>query len=104
MKPTARDRNNRLPDDLRRFFWDCDFASLSWRRHNSFIIGRLLEMDDLEAIRWLIRRIGNRGIEKWLLAHRGGGLDPMRLRFWQARLDITATTVDEWIQAGNKSV
>ncbi|MCX8053381.1 MAG: hypothetical protein N3B12_06200 [Armatimonadetes bacterium] len=104
MRSTERYADDRLPDNFRRFFWDCDFSSLSWRRHRSFIIRRLLELGDLEAIRWLIGKTGARGIEKWLRTHHGGGLEPMRLRFWQARLDIPASVVDAWVQAGNESV
>ncbi|MGD8244421.1 MAG: hypothetical protein PVG25_11290 [Anaerolineae bacterium] len=39
-----------LPDSLRRFFWDTDFGQLRVSEHQRYIIGRLLEYGDDQAI------------------------------------------------------
>ena len=51
-----------VPPRLGRFFWDCDPAALSLRRHRNFIIYRLLDQGDWEAIRWLRQRVGDDAI------------------------------------------
>lgn len=43
-----------LPLELKRFFWDVAWERLSPTEHASFVIERLLEYGDLEAVRWVV--------------------------------------------------
>jgi len=36
-------------------FWDCDPAGIDLRAHRRFIIERVMEYGDDEAVRWLLR-------------------------------------------------
>jgi hypothetical protein len=45
-----------LPQQLRRLFWDVDPGTIDVRLHSRYIIERILEVGDLEAVRWAQRR------------------------------------------------
>lgn len=42
-----------LPPFLARFFWDTPLAEIDGKRHKHFVVERLLEYGNAEAIRWL---------------------------------------------------
>ncbi len=44
-----------LPEQLRSFFWDADFQSLSVEESSYFIISRLMEHGDEVAVRFLLK-------------------------------------------------
>ena len=93
-----------LPENLRSLFWDCDFSSLSWRQYSNFIIKRILERGTWDEITWLRRSAGDEAIRDWFLRKQGGGLDPMRLRFWQVILDLPEDLADEWVREAKQSI
>ena len=88
-----------LPDSLAKFFWDCDFAALSWGQHQDFITRRLLLSGDWDAITWLRRQMGDLTLRQWLEQHRGAGLSPRQLRFWETVLDLPHPQVTRWVRA-----
>lgn len=92
-----------LPQDLSNLFWDCDFGSLDLAEHLSFVIRRILDRGDWNAITWLRGAVGDAAIRNWFLATDGGGLDPRRLRFWGLILDLPAPQVDEWVRRAKAS-
>jgi hypothetical protein len=54
----SREETAPLPDFLRRFFWDTDFGQLRVSQHRRYVIERLLEYGDDQAIRWVSRTYG----------------------------------------------
>ena len=52
-----------LPPFLNRYFWDTDPTRLDSRRHRRYIIERLLDIGDLDALRWLFRTYGEAEIK-----------------------------------------
>ncbi len=42
-----------LPDFLKPYFWETDFARVNPRQHESYIIERVIEYGDDRAIHWL---------------------------------------------------
>ena len=93
-----------LQQDLKSLFWDCDFSSLDLSKHRSFIIRRILDRGDWDAIMWLRRTFGDGVIRDWFLSKNGGGLDPRRLRFWGLILNIPIDVVDVWVCQARKSL
>ena len=88
-----------VPEFLRPLFWDCDFERLRWEEHRDFIIGRVLISGDWNTIGWLRRRIGDEGLRSWICRHRGRGLSPQQLRFWELILELNKADVDHWLAA-----
>lgn len=46
-------RKQHLPLFLKKYFWDTDMAKLSPTKHATYIIERILEWGDMEAVKWL---------------------------------------------------
>ena len=88
-----------LPHSLAKFFWDCDFAALSWDEHQDFITRRLLRSGDWDALTWLRGQMGDPALRQWLEQQRGAGLSPRQLRFWEAILDLPHPKVTRWVRA-----
>ena len=89
----------RLPKNLAPFFWDTLFEKLSWEADREFIIRRLLADGSWEAITWMRRQIGDAALRKWLIAHRGRGLNPRQMRFWSLALALPKRQVKSWALA-----
>ena len=89
----------RLPKNMAPFFWDTRFEKLSWEADREFIIHRLLADGSWEAITWMRRQTGDAALRKWLIAHRGRGLNQRQLRFWSLALAIPKRQVKSWALA-----
>jgi hypothetical protein len=92
-------RSDLMPEFLRPFFWDVDFDELSWEQYQDFIVRRVLQSGNWEAVCWLRGTMGDQNLRAWLLRQRGARLDPRRLRFWQVVLRLPARTVDRWVDS-----
>jgi hypothetical protein len=100
----ARARAVRLPPMLRPFFWDYDFARLTWDADRDLIIGRVLAVGDGNSLRWLRRRLPDGELRAWLVHRRGAGLSNRHLRFWELILGLPHRTVNAWLaQPGRKA-
>jgi hypothetical protein len=75
-----------LPTDLHRYFWDVDATRLNVRRYRQFVIERLLEFGDVEAIRWTRRTFGDETIKD--VVGRSRRLSRRTANFWRLILDI----------------
>ncbi len=42
-----------LPDYITKYLWDTDLNSLDQTQHSAFIIERVLEFGDMDAIKWV---------------------------------------------------
>jgi hypothetical protein len=69
-----------IPERLRRLFWDTDPESLDPSRYATAIIERVLEMGDLQDVRWLQHRYTGTMIAQVLTLSRG--LSPRSRAFW----------------------
>jgi hypothetical protein len=89
---------------LYRFFWDCDPESLSWARHRDFIIFRLLANGDMDAARWLRKKVGDEALRHWFISHSARGLSPQQINYWALILDIDAKLAAPWIETAANSI
>ncbi len=96
--PAIRQRSERLPRAVRALFWSNPGQRILWPVDWDDIILGILSRGDLRAIAWLRKRVADQRLRAWVLAHRGRGLSPQRLRFWQAILELPPRQVASWIR------
>lgn len=79
--PSTVDRSARpaVPSRLRRFFWDVRLSELSVDQHRDFIVARVLESGDREALRWLLRTYSRDALTAFLS---GRGAELLTRRAW----------------------
>ncbi len=46
-----------LPEMLRKYFWDCSFEDLRLAQYPIFISERILNLGDMDSLRWLFSKI-----------------------------------------------
>lgn len=56
-----------LDPNLKRFFWDIDFDTLDFEKNKEYIVARILEYGDIEAIVWLFATYSKEAIKKVLI-------------------------------------
>ena len=104
MTPPDPQPGTGLPPFLANYFWNCEFSNLRWDDHRDFIIRRILNDGDWEALSWLRDIFGDSSIREWLVAHRGRGIERRHLRFWEAVLPIEHDLVNEWLDAPERQI
>lgn len=87
-----------LPAHVRELLWEYRVGAVSWPEHSPLIVRKILEVGGWDSIRWLRGIGGDAMLREWLRSHRGGGLDPRKLRFWQLVLELPKKSVDGWIE------
>jgi hypothetical protein len=93
-----------LPDFLAPLFWDYKFDTLTWKEDHDLIIKRVLASGGWEAIRWLQSMVGDLNLRTWILNHKGAGLSPQRLRFWELILNLPHRQVNSWLTSVRRKV
>ncbi len=76
---------------LEPFFWDVKFSGIRLDKHKDFIIERLLEEGNSEAIRWLLKNVSTKDIERVVCHSRR--LSRKTVCFWQNRLGIETAKI-----------
>ena len=75
-----------MPVSLRPFFWDAQFSGLSVDHHRDFILGRLLEVGDRRALRWVFQTYSRNLIFDFLGKRGTDLLSPRSWHFWALQL------------------
>ena len=57
---------SQLPSPLKSYFWDVNLEDLNLKRHSRFIIERILEYGDQEAVKWMQENYEPQKIKKVL--------------------------------------
>ncbi len=69
-----------LPQFLKPYFWDVDFAKLDYKKYSRFVLGRILEYGDKRAISWMQRNFSKGDIAGVLSRLRA--VSPKSANFW----------------------
>ena len=69
-----------LPPFLKKYFWEVDFKTLDAKKHDAYIIERLLEYGDTDAVKWLLTTYHSKTIIRVLKNSRS--LSKKSAHFW----------------------
>ncbi len=72
-----------LPIELKKYFWDCDFAELDFSKHKNYILNRLLYFGDIYAIKFITNYISQDVIKTYLKQKGKLSLNISNLKFWE---------------------
>ena len=75
-------QSGRLPEFLRPFFWDVRVADLSPKNHQEFILGRLLESGDRQAVDWTLKIYSREALLSFLRGRGEAVLSKRARNFW----------------------
>jgi hypothetical protein len=54
---------NKLPEQYKKYFWDCDFNEINMEKYQFFITERLLNYGNEQTLKWLLARINKIDLE-----------------------------------------
>lgn len=74
------------PGCVKYCFWDVRFEEMDWRRRSRFVIERILEYGDREAVRWMLSAYHRSEVVEVLT--RSGNLSPRTANFWGQLLEV----------------
>ena len=78
--------DDQLPADLRPFFWDVEFNTLSIEQSSYFIIGRLMERGDEAAVAFMLKTFSRNELIHVLKNSRS--LSRRSRNFWKIFFDL----------------
>lgn len=70
---------NKLPKSLHRYFWDIDPNKLNLQRYRFYVIRRILEYGNIQALAWLFKHYRKQSLKK---AIDGRDLSNRARTFW----------------------
>ena len=76
----------KIPQFLKKYFWDIDFNKLDIKERQFYIIKRILNYGDERAIKWLTKHFSKDEHIKTLTSSRE--LSPRSANFWTLILDV----------------
>jgi hypothetical protein len=81
-----------VPDSLKWLFWEVDFSKLDPVEHKAYLLSRILNRGDREAIKWMMDTYPKRQILNYINKHKRQ-LDARSLNFWA----VTFGKEEKWI-------
>lgn len=48
----------KIPKSFKKYFWDVDLRNIDLKKHQTYLIERLLEYGDEKAFKWLLKNFG----------------------------------------------
>lgn len=76
--------SNTIPARFKQYFWDVDFDSLSLSENPGFILKRLLDLGDTDALKWIRNRFSDETIGQLVSTSRD--LSKKTVNFWSKYL------------------
>ena len=68
------------------------------------MIGRILSVGTLEAIRWARSHYGDDFLREWIVRHQGRQLSGPQLRFWEAVIGLPEESVNAWLMTPERRI
>ena len=72
-----------IPRNLERIFWDTRLESIDETANKAYVIGRILDLGDEQAVTWLESRYSKSEIDEVVATSRG--LSPRRRNYWKLK-------------------
>ncbi len=79
-------KDDKLPQFLKRYFWDVEFKDLKKKEYPRFIIERVLEYGDEKAIKWMKDNYTEKKVKQVLC--RSKVLSKKNANYWQFVLNL----------------
>lgn len=76
----------KLPNFLKKYFWDVDFKKIDAQKSAQYVIARLIDRGNDKAINWLLKHYDRDLIREIIIKRRG--FSPRTVNFWADLLGI----------------
>jgi hypothetical protein len=73
----------KLSPNLLKYFWDCDKSKLDLNLHKSYVLNRLMQYGDIEAVKWILKNLEREYVINHLKNKGKNSLDSKSYSFWE---------------------
>ena len=77
---------NKLPAFLKTYFWDVNFEKIDYKKSEYYVANRLLDREDVKALRWLFKNIHRENLINVVKTSRGFFL--LSVNFWYIYFEL----------------
>ncbi|MBU4446376.1 hypothetical protein KJ656_15055 [bacterium] len=81
----AHQINKKLPEEFRKYFWDCNFNELSLDKYQKFVVERILNFGDIHSVRYILLNVDKSEIKNIISTSRN--LNNKTKNFWKIMLN-----------------
>lgn len=81
----------RIPKFLRKYFWDINISELDIEKYSRFVIERILEFGNKEAVKWMEKEFDQKEIERVLKLSKR--LSSKTANFWRFILGVNKNEI-----------
>lgn len=71
----------KLPEHLRKYFWDCDYNELNLAQSSEFIAERILNFGEMRSLKWLLSKIDKNFLKQ--LVNKSRNLNNKTRNLWR---------------------
>lgn len=82
---------NQLPEFLRPYFWDVKFEDVDIEKNPKFVLKRIIDLGNTQALTWMLEKTSLENIKELLLTSRD--LSRRTANFWALMLDVDPKNV-----------
>jgi hypothetical protein len=79
----------KIPKEWHQYFWEVDPEKVDLDKRDYYIMGRVLEWGNFEAVRKLRRYYGDARLKEFLLSTNSRVLSRKTMRYWQVILNLS---------------
>lgn len=80
----------KIPKEWQQYFWEVKPEKVDLKKNAWYVIGRVLEYGDLDAVRKVRRYYGDARLKEFLLSTSSRVLSNRTMRFWQVVLKLNS--------------
>ena len=80
----------KIPQEWHQYFWEVDPEKIDLDQNAYYVIGRLLENGNFDAVRKIRQYYGDERLKEFLLSTYARALSRRIMRFWQVVLNLSA--------------
>ena len=81
----------KLPESLKKYFWDVEFEKIALEKRRVYVLRRILEYGDEEAVSWMWKNFKKSEIKNVLSNYRG--YSQKSANFWALLLNVPSEEV-----------
>ena len=76
----------KLPKEFKTYFWDTDFNILNPQKHPQFVLSRLLDIGNTQAVRWSLKYYSKQDIKNLITTTKN--ISRKSANYWAKTLNI----------------
>lgn len=93
----------KIPKEWYKYFWEVEAEEVDLDDNALYVIGRVLEHGNFDAVRKLRRYYGDHRLRQFLLSTKSRVLGKPTMRYWQVILDLSPEECEQISSNRNKN-